>query len=113
MENDGTSWLMTVWLPNRQELADVWEYAEQQDIAFELQRITDYTEVVAPGDGLTDSQQEALLTAFEAGYFEEPRDASLGEVADELGISQPAAGGLIRRGVRRLVQTTLAEDTGT
>ncbi|MEF8839218.1 MAG: helix-turn-helix domain-containing protein [Haloarculaceae archaeon] len=113
MENDGTSWLMTVWLPDRQELSDTWEYAEQNDIDLELQRITDYTDVVAPGDGLTDSQQEALLVAYEAGYFEEPRDASLDDVADELGISQPAAGGLLRRGVRRLVQTTLADDTGT
>jgi len=113
MENDGTSWLMTVWLPNRQELADVWDYAERHDIAFELQRITDYTEVVAPADGLTDSQQEALLVAYEAGYFAEPRDASLDDVAAELGISQPAAGGRLRRGIRRLVHTTLADDDRT
>lgn len=113
MENDGTSWLMTVWLPDRQELSDIWAFADRNDISFELERITDYTDVVAPGDGLTDSQQEALLVAFEAGYFEEPREASLGEVASSLGISQPAAGGLLRRGIRRLVRTTLVDKTRT
>jgi predicted DNA binding protein len=42
------------------------------------------------------------------GYFEEPRTATLSDVAAELGISQPAAGGLLRRGVRRLVESRVA-----
>ncbi len=43
--------------------------------------------------GLTDSQREALLVAFETGYFEEPRNATLSDVAADLDISQPAASG--------------------
>ena len=31
------------------------------------------------------------------------------DVAKELGVSQPAAGGLLRRGLRRLVLATVAE----
>lgn len=38
---------------------------------------------------LTDRQQEVLETATEMGYFEYPRGANAGEVADELGI-QPS-----------------------
>lgn len=60
--------------------------------------------------GLTDNQREALLFALEAGYFEEPRDVTLGEVATGLGISQPAASGLLRRGVKRLIVSSLIDE---
>lgn len=36
---------------------------------------------------LTKKQEEALRTAHEMGYFEHPKGANAGEVADELGIS--------------------------
>ena len=35
---------------------------------------------------LTARQREVLVTAYQMGYFEYPRDANAGEVADELGI---------------------------
>jgi predicted DNA binding protein len=56
---------------------------------------------------VTDSQGDALRVAFEMGYFEEPRSATLSEVATALDVSQPAAGGLIRRGTKRLVESCL------
>lgn len=37
---------------------------------------------------LTDRQLEVLRTAYEKGYFEQPREANATEVADELGITQ-------------------------
>jgi len=36
---------------------------------------------------LTRKQEEALRTAHEMGYFEHPKGANAGEVADELGVS--------------------------
>ncbi|HKJ60056.1 MAG TPA: helix-turn-helix domain-containing protein, partial [Halobacteriales archaeon] len=50
--------------------------------------------------------------ALETGYFDEPRGATLGEVARRLDISQPAASGLLRRGLKRLVRSTVAESDG-
>ncbi len=47
--------------------------------------------------------------ALDAGYFDEPRGATLGEVADGLGISKPSASRLLRRGLKRLALATLAE----
>jgi predicted DNA binding protein len=38
---------------------------------------------------LTDRQLEVLEAAFEAGYYDWPRETSGGELADRLGISQP------------------------
>jgi predicted DNA binding protein len=111
MENDEDAWIFTVWLPERTNLADLWENARREDIDIELLRVNEYASLGTTDAGLTDSQREALLVAFEAGYFEEPRNATLGEVAAELDISQPAAGGLLRRGIERLIVSSLMEDS--
>jgi predicted DNA binding protein len=110
MENDGDAWIFTVWMPERTNLAELWENAQQYDIDIELLRVNEYASLDNTDAGLTDSQREALLVAFEAGYFKEPRNATLSEVAAELDISQPAAGGLLRRGIERLIVSSLTED---
>ena len=110
MENDGDAWIFTVWMPERANLAALWDTARRNDIDIELLRVNQYAGLDTTDAGLTDSQREALLVAFEAGYFEEPRNATLGEVAAELDISQPAAGGLLRRGIERLIVSSLTED---
>lgn len=111
MENDGNAWMFTVWMPERTYLADLWDNARQQEIDIELLRVNEYAGLGDTDSGLTDCQREAFLVAFEAGYFEEPRNATLGEVAAELDISQPAAGGLLRRGIKRLIISSLMENS--
>jgi predicted DNA binding protein len=111
MENDGNAWIFTVWMPERTNLADLWDSARRHDIDIELLRVNEYASLGTTDAGLTDSQREALLVAFEAGYFDEPRNATLGEIAAELDISQPAAGGLLRRGIERLIISSLLEDS--
>jgi predicted DNA binding protein len=113
MENEGNAWIITVWLSERTDLAHLWDYAERHDVDIELLRVNDYASLDSTDAGLTDTQREALLVAFEAGYFEEPRGATLGEVAAELDISQPAASGLLRRGIRRLVVSSMTDGSGT
>jgi predicted DNA binding protein len=109
MENDGNAWLITVWMPEREKLVNLWNYAETNSIEIDLQQVNEYASVVNTAAGLTENQREALLVAFEAGYFEEPRDVTLSEVAAKLDISQPAASGLLRRGIKRLVISSLVD----
>ncbi len=99
MENDGNAWIFTVRMPERTNIADLWENARQHNIDNDLLRVNEYDSLGNTDAGLTDSQREALLVALEAGYLEEPRNATPGEVAAELDIPQPAAGGLFRRGI--------------
>ncbi|MFC7174040.1 helix-turn-helix domain-containing protein [Haloplanus litoreus] len=109
MENDGSAWILTVWMPDRSGLVHLWDYAQQNDIDIDLLRVNEYAGLGNTDAGLTDSQREALLVAFETGYFEEPRNATLSEVAADLDISQPAASGLLRRGIKRLVVSSLLD----
>src|SRR6056297_1937996 len=111
MENEGGAWILTIWMPERENLIQLWEYAQQNDIDIDLLRVNEYDSLGSTDAGLTDSQREALLVAFETGYFEEPRNATLSEVAEDLDISQPAASGLLRRGIKRLIVSSLLEDS--
>jgi predicted DNA binding protein len=114
MENDGRAWILTVWMPERTDLVQLWDYAQENDVDIELLRVNEYDGLSETDAGLTESQREALLVAVEAGYFEEPRNATLGDVAAALDISQPAASGLLRRGIKRLVVSSLMDaDDGT
>jgi predicted DNA binding protein len=108
--NDGTAWAVEVWLPSRSGLARLQRYAADNGIEFTLEAVADHTDAVGTGTELTDKQEAALRVALTLGYFEEPRGASLSRVAEELGISQPAAGGRLRRGIRRLVASATDGD---
>ncbi len=113
MENDGSDWILTVWIPERTDLSHLWNYARRNDIDIELLRVNEYASLGNTDAGLTDNQRDALLVALESGYFEEPRNATLSEVAADLDISQPAASGLLRRGLKRLVVSSLLDGSDT
>jgi hypothetical protein len=52
-------------------------------------------------------QREALAVAFEAGYYEIPREASRDDVAERLGCAPSTASEHLRKAERRLVGTFL------
>lgn len=112
MENHGTAWRFKVWLPDRSAARTLWEFAAEADIDVELERVNEHGSVLEGSYGLTEAQRDALLTALDLGYFDEPRGVTLSELAAELDISDPSASRLIRRGLKRLVTATIAE-TGT
>ena len=56
---------------------------------------------------LTETQREALLLAYERGYYESPRNITLEEMAEELGISGQSLGSRLRGGIHRLIGRTL------
>lgn len=58
-------------------------------------------------DGLTGRQREVLLSAYHAGYFEEPRQVTGGELAERLGISSPTFHHHLRRAQARLLSGLL------
>ncbi|EMA48225.1 helix-turn-helix domain-containing protein [Halococcus salifodinae] len=104
-------WTVRLQFPDRDALAALAEYCDTENISFTLQKMfrQDEWDGGEP-TGLTEAQREALMTAYENGYFEEPREARLADIADELDLSPTAIGGRIRRGTAKLVETTLFDD---
>ncbi|MFC7134563.1 MULTISPECIES: GAF domain-containing protein [Salinibaculum] len=58
---------------------------------------------------LTDRQREVLVTAYECGFFESPRETTGAELATLLGISQPTLTHHLREAQRRLFETLYEE----
>lgn len=55
-------------------------------------------------DPLTRAEREAVLDAYQAGYFDVPRGIKLSELADKRNTSASALSTLLRRAQRRLVE---------
>lgn len=63
-----------------------------------------------PGDAsydLSEKQREALLVAYDTGYFETPSTATGEDVARQLGVSQQAISMRLQRGTSTLIENTL------
>lgn len=102
------SWHLKIRMPDRETLASFKRFCDEREIVFRLHRLYRTEDSGAGGEhGLTNAQCEALVTAYERGYFEEPREVSLREIGNELGVSSTAVGGRIRRGMCQLVESEL------
>jgi predicted DNA binding protein len=56
---------------------------------------------------LTDKQKAVLMKAFEAGFFEYPKKASIIDVANSIGISPSTAIEHLRKAIKNLIYLTL------
>lgn len=109
-ETKRDGWFVRLLLPDREALNRIWEFANENGIRLDIIEIYGTDAGNEEPYGLTDEQRAALKIAYEKGYFGEPRDISLNEVADELGLSSTAMSGRLRRGMRNLIAATLSED---
>jgi hypothetical protein len=106
-------WGFRLRFPDREALGECYRACAERglDVTVRAVQSPAWSGEVGPADALTPGQREALRAAFETGYFRVPREATLAEVADALGVSDTAVSQRLRRGVERLVdQTVLAPD---
>jgi len=96
-------WTFELRGESREAIAAFQAYCHDHGIPVELTGLHALRAVDAT-DSLTDAQREALSLAYEHGYFDSPRAATLSELADELGITQQALGSRLQRATRRLVE---------
>ncbi|THE65808.1 DNA-binding protein [Salinadaptatus halalkaliphilus] len=101
-----TGWVQRGWFADRAVLEE-FRVFWQRNGTFTLRRLTrDHSS--AEDDGLTDRQREAVRTAYEMGYFEIPRTATLEDVATELGITASSLSERLRRAQTHLVETAVS-----
>jgi predicted DNA binding protein len=106
----GTSdqWTFEVRGDNRSDIATFRQRCRERDIPVTLTALHALTPVGPATEAeLTDSQLEALVLAYDRGYFNSPRDVTMGELGVELGISQQAVASRLRRGIRQILGQTL------
>jgi hypothetical protein len=62
-----------------------------------VERVGEYDRRRSPQRPLTDRQREALAAAVDLGYYDVPREATLGDVADELGVASSTVSDHLRK----------------
>lgn len=109
-KSEGDGWCVRLQFPDHDRLYDLYEYATAEGITLDVHEVHQQ-EVTQNHRGLelTASQVEALMAAYEHGYYDEPRDTSLEELGAVLGISPTAVGGRLRRASARLVEECLGD----
>lgn len=106
-------WTFEIRGDDRSDIADFQRRCRELDIPITLTELHALTQVeTATEAALTDTQQEALELAYERGYFESPRQVTLAELGEELGISQQAVGSRLRGGIKHILGSTLSALTG-
>jgi len=112
IEAVGTSeqWTFDIRGDDRRDIATFQERCRELDIPITLTKLHALTPIESEAEtALTDTQQEALVLAYERGYFNTPRDVTMSDLGDELGISQQAVASRLRRGLSSVLGSTLAE----
>ncbi|MFB6123404.1 MAG: helix-turn-helix domain-containing protein [Haloferacaceae archaeon] len=69
-------------------------------------------EVVPLGGGLTDRQREVVAAAVDAGYYEEPRAATLADVAETLDCASSTVAEHLRKAESTLVRHVVSAPVG-
>lgn len=103
------NWLVEVRAENPEQISQFQQYCNDLDIEARLIRLKSLAEMQSGDEyGLTDNQYEALLLAFDEGYYDDPRKTDLQSLADQLEISRPAFADRLRRGTRNVFGSTIA-----
>lgn len=108
-------WRERWFFPDQDGIHEVWKRARDEGFEFEVLDLSRQLRPDVAGvdtDPLTEQQRVALVTAYEEGYFSEPRETSLEELAETLEISPSAVNGRLRRGLKALIGTALVLDDG-
>ncbi|MCU4741416.1 helix-turn-helix domain-containing protein [Halobacteria archaeon AArc-m2/3/4] len=106
LESHGSNgrWEIRMRFPDRDTVATYHDFLEENGVTFDLHRLSDGVQTSHGDDVVTPRQREALQVAYENGFFDVPRGATLGELAAELEISDQAVSERLRRGQSRLLE---------
>lgn len=100
-------WHLQVRFLERKDASELYDRLVDGDTDASLVRLSNLSERTPADYGLTPKQYEALLAALDHGYFTIPRETSMEELANELGVSHQALSERLRRAYRALVMTEL------
>lgn len=91
----GSEWALRVLYPCREACSQIHTFCEEHNLSVTIDAIRTVDADRSIRYGLTETQQRALVQAYEQGYFAVPRDVNLDTVAETLDIShQPILGRL-------------------
>jgi len=108
--------LHLVFHTDREGLRGVLDDLRDRYDSVEVRRVVteedaDQSRGVVGSDDMTERQREALETAHRMGYFDHPKEANAGDVADEMGIATSTFTEHLSAAQRKLMDAVLNEET--
>lgn len=107
-ETIGEGWDFRLQFPGQDQLTEFRDQCEAKGIKIILRRLYN-PHYPRSGNTMSSEQQEALMTAYERGYFDIPRGTSLAELAEVFDISDSAYSQRLRRGLASLIYETMVK----
>lgn len=102
------AWIFRILFPEHDAVSSTHALCEEYDLDLEFERIYDLSGSLRRGRyGLTESQYETVLTAYDRGYYAVPREITLADLADDLDVSHQALSERLRRAHGTLVERAL------
>ncbi|MFB6266075.1 MAG: helix-turn-helix domain-containing protein [Halodesulfurarchaeum sp.] len=118
---EGGAIIIGAYLQDREVLSGILEEVEDRATGISLRRLSapnrgEECPSVETGIGseisLTQKQREAVRTAVEMGYYRRPREASLGDLSEQLGITRSALSQRLNAVESKLVRSLAGELRG-
>jgi predicted DNA binding protein len=91
------NWELTA---SRERLSDLSSVFDSMGISYDVE----YVREIRSEEFLTDKQRSVMETALEMGYYDTPREASLSEVADELGVAKSTCSETLHRAEEKIIK---------
>lgn len=100
-------WQLRILFSDHADLSEAHTYLREAGFSPSIGAIYDTHDGGTIQHGLTETQRETVIRAFDSGYFTVPREVTLTELAEELGLSHQALSERLRRATSSLVESTL------
>ncbi|ELZ92954.1 DNA binding domain-containing protein [Haloferax mucosum ATCC BAA-1512] len=104
-------WTLSIYFPTNEQTTQFHDACLDRGIDIDIRRVesTHLDERHYPNSNLSEKQLAALKLAFSHGYFETPKETTLGDIASNLDISEQALSQRLRRGLRHLVGSAVED----
>jgi len=89
---------------SRDSISELSSVFDSMGVNYTIEYVRDFEE---KGGILTDKQHEVVEKAHELGYYDTPRESSLSEVADELGVAKSTCSEILHRAEGKIVGSFL------
>jgi predicted DNA binding protein len=98
-------------ITTQSDLSDLGDQLDAMGISYNLELVQPANRVEQE-QHLTDRQREVLAHAFEAGYYDSPRDTTLTKVAESLEISPATCSDILHRAEGKIISSYLMKHLG-
>lgn len=107
------SWAFELRFDSHGDVSRFQRVCKEHNISLSVDRIVTESVSDSPEERLTKIQRETIELALRRGYFNVPRETSMVDLADELGVSDQAVSARIRRAMKHLSEEVLGTDAST